>query len=600
MKKYIIFGAGDTGKSAIQVFGKENVRFFIDNDEAKQKAGFEGYEVKSLKQAKESLDGCQIVLAVIPKYEPEIKEQLEAEGITNYLLANTYIYEERRRRLSERTDYLATYQKAIAWVKEHTIEGRGIAVSSTEQTIYPEVTGYYIPSLLRWGYRDLALSYAQGLLDIQRTDGAWNAPDGKTPYVFDTAQILKGLLAIRPFLPTVDMAIRRGADWMLSNMRPDGRLTTPNQGAWGEDSGTCSELIHLYCLSPLVSISEITGDHKYAEAANRILDYYLTNDRERIVKFRHLSHFHAYLMEALLDMGRFDVAKEAMENMERHQKANGAVPAYYDCDWVCSTGLFQLALVWYRLGNIDRGNRAFYYACDLQNESGGWYGSYLSEDNLTETNTYFPLSEISWANKYFLDALYEKNKAEFNDSAPQFLYEIDSSDGRYEVIRRIVAGTAHEGGLVVDVGCGKGRYIRKLQAEFQGKSFLGVDISREVLSFAGRGIETREGTLTAIPLPNDAADVTYTCEALEHAIDVSSAMREMVRVTKAGGYIVIVDKNKNALGRLEIAKWEQWFDVDELCEQMRPYCSEVNVIEKIDYDGHDADGLFAAWIGKVK
>lgn len=43
----------------------------------------------------------------------------------------------------------------------------------------------------------------------------------------------------------------------------------------------------------------------------------------------------------------------------------------------------------------------FNYACKLQNKSGGWYGSYLSEENENEINTYFPNSEISWAVKYF-------------------------------------------------------------------------------------------------------------------------------------------------------------------------------------------------------
>ena len=34
--------------------------------------------------------------------------------------------------------------------------------------------------------------------------------------------------------------------------------------------------------------------------------------------------------------------------------------------------------------NIERGNAAFRYACKLQNSSGGWYGSYLSIENMEE------------------------------------------------------------------------------------------------------------------------------------------------------------------------------------------------------------------------
>ena len=43
---------------------------------------------------------------------------------------------------------------------------------------------------------------------------------------------------------------------------------------------------------------------------------------------------------------------------------------------------------------------------------------------------YFPDAEISWAVKYFLDALALKEKLEFKKQAPTFLEEIDDADGR--------------------------------------------------------------------------------------------------------------------------------------------------------------------------
>lgn len=53
------------------------------------------------------------------------------------------------------------FKSAIKWIKGHTIDGNGITVTSKESYIYPEVTGYYIPSLLQWGERDLAMAYAK-------------------------------------------------------------------------------------------------------------------------------------------------------------------------------------------------------------------------------------------------------------------------------------------------------------------------------------------------------------------------------------------------------------------------------------------------------
>ena len=125
------------------------------------------------------------------------------------------------------------YNKAIEWIKNNTINGQGITVTSKKKIIYPEVTGYYIPSLLVWGEKEIAISYAKYLCSIQKEDGSWYDSTDSAPYVFDSAQILKGLIAIRKILPEVDTHIIKGCDWILSNMQENGRLTTPNKDDWG-------------------------------------------------------------------------------------------------------------------------------------------------------------------------------------------------------------------------------------------------------------------------------------------------------------------------------------------------------------------------------
>ncbi len=308
--------------------------------------------------------------------------------------------------------------KALTWIRNNTIEHKGIAVTSKDQVIYPEVTGYYIPSLLKWGERDLAVAYAKYLCSIQKEDGSWYDSQDVAPYVFDSAQILKGLVAIRDVLPEVNEHIICGCDWILSNMQPDGRLTTPSKDAWGEDESFCSELIHIYCLSPIREAGRIFNKPEYLEAVNKILNYYKINKLDKIRNFSLLSHFYAYVMEGLFDLGEIDLCRESMNRLEKYRTRKGAIPGLNDVPWVCSTGLFQLAIVWYKLGELEKGNSLFYYALDLQNESGGWYGSYPAPGLIAgfyrgrKKPYYFPDSEISWAVKYFLDALALKEKLE--------------------------------------------------------------------------------------------------------------------------------------------------------------------------------------------
>ena len=597
--RYVIFGAGNFGTQAIDLIGKSNIEFFIDNNVNKQKRKFCGFEVLSLENAKNKIDDVCIIIAMSDIYIKDVQEQLIENNINNYKTINQLKMELTKQKLLLRTDYVNVYNKAINWIKSNTINNQGIINNSNLKKIYPEVTGYYIPSLIRWGYRDLAIDYARYLCSIQNRDGAWYDTENKNPYIFDSAQILKGLIAVRHLYPEVEKHIIAGCDWILTNMNDDGKLIAPLKDIWG-DGKTFSELIHTYCISPIKDAGIIYNRNDYIEKADKIAHYYTSKYREDILNFNLLSHFYAYVMEAMLDIGETSLVKEAMDKIETIQKSSGGIPAYNNVDWVCSTGLFQFAVVWFRLGELEKGNKVFNYACKLQNKSGGWYGSYLSEENENEINTYFPNSEISWAVKYFLDALYYKNLAQFKFQAPMFLDSIEITDGRYKCIEEIMK-KIDSCAKVLDVGCGKGRYLKELVKTHSTVKYYAVDISLEVMKFFEiPGVEKKQGNLTNIPYENNKFDFTYSCEALEHAVDISSAIREMCRVTKSGGYVAVIDKNKDMLGYYDIEEWEQWFDENELKQELLKYCSDVIVKKNINFDDKPANGLFYCWIGKIK
>ncbi len=602
MAKYFLFGAGEYGKRAVSLVDRKNIGLIIDNDPLKWNTKVEGIRITNIDEAKSLLTGECVIISVSPEKSDAIIEQLNKNNITNYIKYEEILRQITKERILSRVDYIGIYNKAISWVVDNSIDGGGVICSTNLPKSYPEVTGYFIPSLLKWGYRKLACSYARWLCSIQKEDGSWYNTEDTEPYIFDTAQVLKGLLAIRMIIPEVDPHILAGCEWIFEQMQEDGRLITPAKDDWGTDINICDEVIHIYCLSPLLEAAEIFDKPIYKKNALCIWEYYRQNYYDKIMDFSLLSHFYAYLMEALLDINELDMAKEAMHKMEAYQKESGAVPAFRDHDWVCSTGLFQLSMVWFRLGDIDRGNRAFEYACKLQNESGGWFGSYLSEDNPMENNIYFPTSEISWAVKFFLDALYYKNVAEFEKSKDSFLSCIDKGDDRYQIICQQLSSLKKEGGnKVLDLGCGKGRYLKRLVEDMPDNHYVAVDLSEGVMDFFTENIaKKKQGSLTNIPYDDDYFDMVYACESLEHAVDIKNAVREMGRVTRSGGKIMIIDKNLKALGALEITPWEQWFDEDDLKKIMECYCTNVLLYNDISYDGKNPDGLFCIWVGEIK
>lgn len=603
MKPYVLFGAGANAANAVRIIGKDKVAFIVDNDKSKMGTDILKIPVYYFPEKEKDCASYQIVITTSEKFYYEISMQLEDCGIHSYISLNYIQMQKTKEKIQNRFDCIEVYERAIEWIKNHSIDGHAIMCTSERRKEYPEVTGYYIPTLLRWGYRVLALNYAEWLLQVQKKDGSWYDTDDRAPYIFDTAQILKGLIAARELYKntdTIDDAIQRGIDWILSCMTAEGQLVTPDKECWGNDESMCSELIHLYCLSPLIEAGKLYHKEEYSEKAKLILNYYKENYLDKILNFSLLSHFYSYVIEALVDLGEEDLARSAMKQMETYQKKSGAISAYYNVDWTCSTGMFQMAVIWYKLGDFEHGEKTFQYACRLQNETGGWYGSYLSEDNEKEMNNYFPLEEISWANKYFLDALYYRNCLSFQLEADRFIETIAKEDERYCIIRERVS-KAGSSAKILDVGCGKGRYIKNLLEEVPDCTYFGVDISTRVMdALKGYPVECREGTLTHIPYEDKTFAVTYTCEALEHAVDFESAIREMVRVTQSGGYIIVIDKNDENYGMLEIGEWEHWPNENRLKELIEQYCRTVEVRHGLQYDEVKESDLFTAWIGKVK
>jgi len=293
-----------------------------------------------------------------------------------------------------------SYERAMDWFKDNMVENKGIIIHTKDRTPYAEVTGYFIPTLYNWGEQELARTCTKWLMSIQLPDGSFPAPDG-VPYTFDTAQIMRGLCAALGDVDGAEDSLRRASDWMLTQIEDDGRMVTPSTELWTD---IANDLIHSYALPPLAEAGRLLNVPEYEEKAKFVLEYY--KKQETLFPFNRLTHFHAYAMEALCEMGELDLARKGMADIERCQRNNGSIPAYPDVDWICSTGMAQYAIVWYTLGDKVRADKAIRYLEKIQNKSGGFFGSY------GKGSKYIESAEISWGVKYFLDAYLLKLKSE--------------------------------------------------------------------------------------------------------------------------------------------------------------------------------------------
>ena len=101
------------------------------------------------------------------------------------------------------------------------------------------------------------------------------------------------------------------------------------------------------------------------------------------------------------------------------------------------------------------------------------------------------------------------------------------------------------GETVADVGCGNGAYLAELARRGFAGRVLGLDMSLGMLAAArdrlipAAGVALVAADATALPLPDGAADLTLAMHMLYHVPDPSQAVRELRRVTRPGGRVVI-------------------------------------------------------------
>jgi len=157
---------------------------------------------------------------------------------------------------------------------------------------------------------------------------------------------------------------------------------------------------------------------------------------------------------------------------------------------------------------------------------------------------------------------------------------------------------------VLDIGCGKGRFANALKRLYSTSlRVTGTDISPTMLRMAfkhsNRMNHFVESSSTSLPFQSDTFDIIYLIESMEHILFVNATLKECYRVLRKNGVLLVVDKTiddefeRNKLWELE--KWENWFGIQEMQNNLIPIFGNEQVTSKrLDMD----DGLFVAWQGR--
>ena len=119
-----------------------------------------------------------------------------------------------------------------------------------------------------------------------------------------------------------------------------------------------------------------------------------------------------------------------------------------------------------------------------------------------------------------------------------------SSDPVYQMVNRAI-NQLDSGGVLVDVGCGSGRLWSFVSDRVD--RYLGVDVIRyEVLPDA---IEFIPFDLDSgkVSLADGSADLVCAIEVIEHLENPRAFVRELVRLAKPGGVVIVTTPNQLSL-----------------------------------------------------
>lgn len=97
-------------------------------------------------------------------------------------------------------------------------------------------------------------------------------------------------------------------------------------------------------------------------------------------------------------------------------------------------------------------------------------------------------------------------------------------------------------GRTLEVGCGTGLILQRLAA---ASNAIGIDFSAGMLSHArARDLRVARASATSLPFRDAAFDLVCSFKVLAHVEPIESAVLEMARVLRPGGYAVLEFYNR--------------------------------------------------------
>ncbi|MFG2910330.1 class I SAM-dependent methyltransferase [Kitasatospora sp. NPDC048286] len=122
---------------------------------------------------------------------------------------------------------------------------------------------------------------------------------------------------------------------------------------------------------------------------------------------------------------------------------------------------------------------------------------------------------------------------------------------QYDLPGIVIEELAGASGIILDVGCGNGKFVNRLNRDRPDLQVVGVDISAGILADVPKPVLVADAQ--ALPFGDGSAAAVLALHMLYHVGDIEATIKELARILRPGGVLIAStnsDTDKQELDRL--------------------------------------------------
>lgn len=127
--------------------------------------------------------------------------------------------------------------------------------------------------------------------------------------------------------------------------------------------------------------------------------------------------------------------------------------------------------------------------------------------------------------------------------------------------------------IILDIGCDEGsKILERVRGKIKHPKIYGIDINPEKIKRAKKLgiIAIKSNVEKPLPFNNNFFDIVSANQIIEHLVDVDQFVKEIYRILKPGGYLILATENLSS-----------WHNIFALLLGWRPFSQQISTLKNI-------------------